>query len=104
MSAAVSLAGSSAVETSLQGMHRSGQRMQGAAENVLGSTVAALNGSSTDTGDTVTISDAALKLRGEGSLEKGLLEGKVAGLVYTANAKVLAGANEVTGTLMDIVA
>ena len=104
MSAAVSIAGSSAVETSMQGMQRSGQRMQSAAENVVGASVGALNASGTDTLDTVTISDAALKLRGEGSLEKGLLDGKVAGLVYTANAKVVAAANEVSGTLMDVVA
>jgi len=104
MSAAVSIAGSSAVETSMQGMLRSGQRMQAAAESVLGASVGALNASSTDTVDTVTISDAALKLRGEGSLEKGLLDGKVSGLVYTANARVVAGATEVSGTLMDIVA
>ena len=104
MSAAVSIAGSSAVETSMQGMQRSGQRMQSAAENVVGASVGALNASGTDTLDTVTISDAALKLRGEGSLEKGLLDGKVAGLVYTANPKVVAAANEVSGTLMDVVA
>lgn len=103
MSAAVSLAGSSAVETSLQGMTRSGQRMHGAAQDVLGASVSAMNASSTSTQDTVTLSDAALKLSGQSSMEQGLLDGKVAGLVYTANAKVVAGANEVSGTLMDIV-
>ncbi len=104
MSAAVSLAGSSAVETSLQGMQRSGQRMHSAAQDVLGASVTALSASSTSTQDTVTLSDAALKLSGQNSLEKGLLEGKVAGLVYTANAKVVAGANEIAGTVLSVVA
>lgn len=103
MAAAVSLAGSSAVETSLQGMHRSGQRMHAAAQDVLGSSVSAMNASGTSTQDTVTLSDAALKLSGDASMEQGLLDGKMAGLVYTANAKVVAGANEIAGTLMDIV-
>jgi hypothetical protein len=103
MSAAVSLAGSSAVEASLQGMTRSGQRMHAAAQDVLGASVSAMNASSTSTQDTVTLSDAALKLSGSTSMEKGLLDGKVAGLVYTANAKVVAGANEISGTLMNMV-
>jgi hypothetical protein len=104
MSSAVSIAGASAVESSLQGLHRSSARLQSSAETVLSASVGALNETSNSAGDTVTISDAALKLRGEASLEQGLIDGKMAGLVYTANAKVVQGANEVTGTLLEIVA
>ena len=104
MSAAVSIAGSSAVETSLQGLNRSGQRLQGAAETVVGASLADAATGGTDTQDTVTISDAARRARGQGSLEQGLINGKVAGLVYTANARVVAGSTEATGTLMSILA
>lgn len=104
MPTAVSIAGASALDSSLQGLHRSSARLQGSAETVLSASVSALNGTPDSAGDTVTISDAALQLRGEGSLEQGLLDGKVAGLVYTANAKVVQGADEVAGTLMSIVA
>jgi hypothetical protein len=104
MSVAVSLAGGSAVEASLHALHRSGAQLQGSAEAVVGASVGALNGTGTDIRDTVTISDAAASASGQSTLEGGLLDGQVAGLVYTANARVVQGAHDVTGTVMSLVA
>jgi hypothetical protein len=104
MSIAVSLAGGSAVESSLHGLHRSSSQLQSSAEAVLGASVGAVNGSGTDIQDTVTISDAANSARGQASLEGGLVDGKVAGMVYTANARVVQAAHDVTGTIMSLVA
>ena len=104
MTPTVSLAGAGAVEAALQGLNRSSMLVQESAQTVLSASVTALNGGSESSADTVTISDAALSMRREPSLEQGLIDGKMAGLVYTANAKVIQGADEVNQTLLRVIA
>ena len=96
MSAAVSIA-AAAPSNPMQGMQRSGQRMQSAAENVV-APVGALNASGTDTLDTVT-TDCAETARGR--FPGRALDGKVAGLVHGNAGR---GGSERSRALMDVVA
>lgn len=91
----VSLAGSAALEASLGGLQRSSTSLNQASGEVYQATVDALNGESGgSTQDTVALSDAADRARSERSLENGLMSARTAGLLYTANARVV-------GTVMD---
>lgn len=104
MTPTVSIAGAGAVEAALQGLNRSSMLVQESAQTVLSASVNALNGGSESGSDTVTVSDAALSMRREPSMEQGLIDGQMAGLVYTANAKVVQGANEMSETLLRVIA
>ena len=103
----LSIASASAVEAALGGMHRSGLSMLGAANRVVSGTVDAIGsaGSGGDSnGDTVSLSDVASRIRCENSVEGALLDTSSAGLIYTANARVVSSALETQGSLFDIVA
>lgn len=108
MSAAVSWAGSSAMSAGLTGLHRSGEQLQRSADDVLGATsragVEATGGGAATTGDTVTLSDVAQRLRGARGLEAALLDGQQAVFVYTANARVIQGADAMQGALFSVLA
>ena len=107
MSTTVSLAGSLAAESALQGLQRSGDLLQTSAETVLSSSISAINqtsGAASSNRDTVAFSEFTSKLRGEGSLEGGLLNQQVGELTYTANARVVQGTDAMIGTLYDVIA
>ena len=93
------LAGSTALESALQGLERSRDGLQGAADEVLAATVQAVNGV-TGTGDTVTISDAA---KAPSSLEGGLLDARTSRITYAANIAVVRTADEQFEDMLDLV-
>ena len=108
MSAAVSWAGSSAVSAGLTGLQRAGEQLQRSADEVLGATTRAATEAAgcgtTTTGDTVALSDVAQRLRGARGLEAALLDGQQAVFVYTANARVIQGADAMQGSLLSVLA
>ena len=100
MDALYSIAGSSAVDAALQGLERSREDLQTAADEVVSATVQAVNGV-TGTGDTVTISDIAKGISA-GSLEGGLLDSRTARVTYAANVAVIRTADEQLEDMLDI--
>ena len=100
MDALYSIAGSSAVDAALQGLERSREDLQTAADEVASATVQAVNGTS-GTGDTVTISDIAKGIS-SGSLEGGLLDARTASITYSANVAVVRTADEQFEDMLDI--
>jgi len=101
MDSLFSIAGSTAIEAALQGLERSRDGLQGAADEVLSATVQAVNGVS-GTADTVTISDAA-RSGASGSLENGLLDANTARLTYSMNVAVVRTADEQFQDMLDMV-
>lgn len=100
MDSLYSLAGSSAIDAALQGLERSRDGLQGAADEVLDATVQALNGPS-GTADTVSISDVARGIS-SGSLENGLLDANTAKLTYAMNVAVVRTADEQFQDMLDL--
>jgi hypothetical protein len=96
----ISISGSGAVEAAKQGMERSREGLQGAANEVLSATVQALNGPS-GTADTVTVSDTAKGML-SGSLESGLLDARTSRLTYAMNVAVIRTADEQFQDMLDI--
>lgn len=98
----LSLAGSAALESALGGLQRSGAAVNQAAGEVASATTDALSGArGSSTGDTVAVSDAAVRARSERSMESGLVSARTAGLLYTANAEVVSTVTETQQTLVD---
>ena len=92
---------------SLAGLQRSGDLLQTSSETVLSASISAINqtsGAGSSGRDTVSFSEFKSNLRGEGSLEGGLLSQQVGELTYTANAQVLQGTDAMIGTLYDVIA
>jgi hypothetical protein len=100
MDSLYSIAGSSALDASLQGLERSREGLQGAADEVLSATIQTLNGVS-GTNDTVSISDAARSISA-GSLEGGLLDARTAKITYAANVAVVRTTDEQFQDMLDL--
>jgi len=100
MDAVFQLAGSTALEAALQGLERSRDGLQGAADEVLEATVQAVSGVS-GTADTVTISDVAQGIS-TGTLEGGLIDAKTSRLTYAANIAVVRTADEQFEDMLDM--
>ena len=100
MDTLLQIAGSTALEAALQGLDRSGNSLQGAADEVLSATVQAV-GPVSETADTVTVSDAA-RQAASGSLEDGLLGANTAKLTYAANVAVVRTADGQLEDMLDL--
>ena len=100
MDSLYSIAGSSAIDAALQGLERSREDLQTAADEVVSATVQHLNGAN-GTADTVTISEIARGVA-SGSLEGGLLDARTARLTYAANVAVVRAADEQLEDMLDI--
>lgn len=100
MDSLFSIAGSSAIDSALQGLERSRDGLQGAADEVLAATTQAVSGTS-GTADTVSISDVARGI-GSGSLENGLLGANTAKLTYQMNVAVIRTADEQLQDMLDL--
>ena len=101
MDAVFQLAGSTALEAALQGLERSREGLQGAADEVLEATVQSVNGVS-GTADTVSVSDIAQQVS-TGSLEGGLIDAKTSRLTYAMNIAVVRTADEQFQDMLDMV-
>ena len=101
MDSVFQLAGSTALEAALQGLERSREGLQGAADEVLAATVQAVNGVS-GTADTVTVSDVAKQVS-SGSLEGGLIDAKTSRLTYAMNIAVVRTVDEQFQDMLDMV-
>lgn len=98
----VSYAGSTALASAMQGMERASGKLEDSASQVLEATVRVNSdgtGGSTD-GDTVSISDEAFSGM---SLEKGLLDSRIASFTYEANTQVVRSSDEAFSALLDVV-
>ena len=98
----VSYAASAAKSSAVQGKDRSTKMLQESAGDVLRATVQTANGSmgGSSDGDTVSISDAAF---GAPSIERGLLDARVASLTYEANVQVVRSSDAAFEALLDVV-
>ena len=98
----VSYAGSAAMSSAVQGMERSSTMLNESASDVLRATVQTANGGmgGSSDGDTVSISDATF---GAPSIERGLLDARVASLTYEANVQVVRSSDEAFEALLDVV-
>ena len=91
------LAGSTALEAALQGLERSREGLQGAADEVLEATVQAVSG----TADTVTVSEMAQQVSA-GTLEGGLIDANTSRLTYAMNIAVVRTVDEQFQDMLDM--
>ncbi len=95
------LAGSTALEAAMQGLGRSRDGLQSAADQVLEATVQAVSGAG-GTADTVSISDVAKGIS-NGSLEGGLIDAKTSRVTYAANVAVVRSVDEQFEDMLDMI-
>ena len=86
------------------GMFNSSQRHHQASQEILQSTVNAINSNYTPVQDRVTISSAAENISDSPNLEKGIMDLSSAGITYNASAKIVTAANSMLDSLFKAIA